>query len=181
MSQPQERVLTQVAFVVEDIESTIHHWIDVMGIGPWQWMENIPLREVTYRGQPAELELSAAVAFSGSVQIELITQHNDGPSAYRDVVRDGSNGFHHICVFPKDYDAEVARYEKMGCEMATGGVVDASDLRFCYMDARDKLNCMVEIVDNPAGHLVVWADLIKATEEWDGKTDPIRRIPLGAI
>lgn len=39
----------------------------------------------TCRGGPAEIDMSAAVAQSGSVQIELIAQHDDKPSPYLDM------------------------------------------------------------------------------------------------
>ena len=54
--------LTQNAYVVRDIKKSMQQWHDVFGIGPFILLPNIPLTQVTYRGQPAELEISAAIA-----------------------------------------------------------------------------------------------------------------------
>jgi len=37
---------------------------------------------------------------------------------------------------------------------------------------------MVELVDAPEGGSIVWAALREATDNWDGKTDPIRTMGL---
>lgn len=178
MAQHENSILTQNAYVVRDIRESMNMWMDNFGVGPFFLMNNIVVDDVTYRGKPAELELSAAIAYSGNVQIELIVQHSDGPSAYRDVVPKGQEGFHHICTYPDDYDAELARFEAAGFPAATTGLVKSSGTRFCYMDAREKLNCMIELVDMPGGPMKVWAPLKEIADNWDGKTDPIREFDL---
>lgn len=178
MARTQNNILTQNAYVVRDLGTSMTFWMDTFDIGPFFVIPHIPLTDVTYRGAPAELDISAALAFSGNIQIELIEQHNDGPSAYRDVVPAGEEGFHHICLYPDDYEGFVARYEAMGYPIAGGGALASSGTRFAYMDARARLNCMVEIVDAPGGTGAMWGPLLEATDTWDGVTDPIRTISL---
>jgi hypothetical protein len=176
--QNTSSILTQNAYVVRDIEDAMNTWIEVMGVGPFFYMKHIPLADMKHRGNAIDLDISAAVAFSGSVQIELIQQHNSGPSAYRDVVPEGQDGFHHICLYPDSYDDLLAQYLAKGIPMSMEGKVASTGGRFCYVDAREKLNCMVEIVDVPAGGSAMWAPLRDATDNWDGKTDPIRVMEL---
>jgi catechol 2,3-dioxygenase-like lactoylglutathione lyase family enzyme len=179
MQQHQNLVITQNAWVVDNLDAAIARFNRTMKVGPWFMIPKIALNTVLYRGQPAELDISVAVAFAGHVQLELIEQHNDGPSAYRDAVPKGQNGYHHICFYPDDYDAELARYKAMGYEVATSGqVTSANNRRFCYIDTRKDLNCMVELVDAPEGASIVWEALRAATDSWDGKTDPIRSMSL---
>ncbi|MEN3976615.1 VOC family protein [Emcibacter sp. SYSU 3D8] len=179
MKQHQNLVITQNAWVVRDLDQAIARFTRTMKVGPWFMIPKIALNTVMYRGKPAELDISVAVAFAGHVQLELIEQHNDSPSAYRDTVPKGQDGYHHICFYPDDYDAELARYMSMGYEVATSGqVTSANDRRFCYIDTRKDLNCMVELVDAPEGGSVVWAALREATDNWDGRTDPIRTMGL---
>ena len=142
----------------------MHQWMDTMGIGPFFLLPHIPLTDVTYRGGAIDLDMSAAVALSGNVQIELIEQHNSGPSAYRDVVPEGEEGFHHMCIYPDDYDKTMADYEARGMPVAMSGRVASSGMRFCYVDARSNLNCMMELVDNPGGTSTLWAPLRQATD-----------------
>lgn len=179
MLQHQNQIITQNAYVVRDMDEAIARWRKVVNIGPVFVMSHISLHAVTYRGEAAELDITAAVAFAGHVQLEFIVQHNDAPSAYRDVVPAGQEGFHHICFYPDDYDAELARYEAMGFPVATSGRVGSADgMRFCYVDTRSSLNCMVELVDAPDGAGPMWATLREATDNWDGKTDPVRQFTL---
>ncbi len=178
MPQHVNSILTQNAYVVRDIEASMQAWIETMGIGPFFLLPHIKLTDMQYRGTPIEIDMSAAVAFSGSVQIELIEQHSSGPSAYRDVVPEGEEGFHHICLYPDDYDAVVAQYAAKDMPVSMDGKVASSGARFCYMDARPQLNCMVELVDFPGGASALWQPLRDATEDWDGKTDQVRIMEL---
>ena len=43
----------------------------------------------TYRGTASGVDMQVAVAQAGPVQIELIQQHCDRPSVYRDLVEHG--------------------------------------------------------------------------------------------
>jgi len=175
-----DNILTQNAYVVRDIQASMKAWINDFGIGPFFLMPHINLKNVMHRGIKIDLDISAAVALSGNVQIELIEQHNVGPSAYRDVVPTGREGFHHICLYPKDYDAIQADYVAKGMPIAMEGEVASNGTRFCYMDATARLNCMVELVDVPGGGgtSTMWGPLREATENWDGVSDPIRVMEL---
>ncbi len=81
----------------------------------------------------------------GGIQLELIEQHNDVPSCYRDLFAPGTEGLHHVAVAPEDFDAEVARYESQGCPQAFGGLYEGN--RFVYMDTTASLGIMVELVE----------------------------------
>ncbi len=56
-------------------------------------------------------EFSTALAQAGDLHIELVEQHCDSPSVYRDIFPKGEEGFHHVAVIAEDFDAEIARYE----------------------------------------------------------------------
>jgi hypothetical protein len=89
----------QTAFIVNDLEESCAKWARTMGIGPFTLLENIDLPNIIYRGEPGELNLSAALAASGDLQVELIQPHHDHPSVYRDYYPTGQEGYHHIGVF----------------------------------------------------------------------------------
>lgn len=178
MPRTQNNTLNQNCYVVRDLEESMHYWMDALGIGPFFHLPHIGLSNIIHRGAPAALDISAAVAFSGNIQIELIVQHNDGPSPYRDVVAAGEEGFHHICLYPDDYAGFISKYEAMGCPVAGGATITSTGTEFVYMDARERLNCMVELVDLPSDGGQIWAPMIEATDAWDGVTDPIRVMQL---
>jgi hypothetical protein len=157
--------LRQSAFIVNDLDQAIRKWETNFGIGPFFCLRHIKFREIRYRGQLAELDISLALAFSGDHNVELIEQHNDGPSAYRDTYAKGEEGFHHIIIFPDNYESEVARYESLGFSAATTGLVNEDGLRFAYMDTRSTLGCMVEIVSHGAP-TAFWKPMIDASKQW---------------
>ena len=72
--QRQGQTITQNAHVVVDIHEAMERWMKVMGIGPFFFMEKIELVDIIYRGEPSHLEVVAALAFAGDLQIELIEQ-----------------------------------------------------------------------------------------------------------
>ena len=76
--------MRQVGIVVRDIEKAMRHWVEVCGVGPWFYAEQLPLDEFRYGGRPYDLKVSIALANSGDVQLELIQQRNNVPSLYRD-------------------------------------------------------------------------------------------------
>ena len=51
----------------------------------------------TYRGTASGVNVQVAIAQAGPVQIELIKQHCDRASVYRDLIEQGESGFHQLC------------------------------------------------------------------------------------
>ena len=71
--------IIQNGYVVRDIQTAMRHWIEVLGIGPWFYIEHLPVTDFQYKGQPSPVDVSIALANSGPLQAELIQQHNDAP------------------------------------------------------------------------------------------------------
>ncbi|MBA4354518.1 MAG: methylmalonyl-CoA epimerase [Novosphingobium sp.] len=165
--------LMQVAFIVDDVEAAAKAWIATTGIGPFFMVPHIQLSEMTYRGAPGEgLDFSVALAQSGGMQVELIQQHCDRPSAYRDTIAKGTQGFHHFCIYTDDYDATRQRYVDQGFAVA----VDSKfgEMRFCYVDTSPSLGCMIEIVERNEVQSEAFTAIAQGAADWDGVTDPIR-------
>jgi len=134
---------------------------------------HIELAEFDYRGAKGEgMDFSVAIAQSGGMQIELIEQHCDRPSAYRDLVARGARGFHHIAFYPEDYDAAYAFYRGQGHVSAVDGVFGVH--RFSYIDTSASIGCMVELIERNGVQSDFFDRIAKASADWDGRTDPIR-------
>jgi hypothetical protein len=82
--------MRQVGIVVRDIEKAMRHWVEVCGVGPWFYAEQLPMDEFRYKGRIYDLKVSIALANSGDVQLELIQQRNDVPSLYSDFLAAGT-------------------------------------------------------------------------------------------
>ena len=61
--------IRQMGYVVRDIEDAMHHWIEVCGVGPWFYIDKLPMFDFYYRGQAGDPHLSIALANSGDVQV----------------------------------------------------------------------------------------------------------------
>ena len=170
----------QAAFIVDDVEAAARAWIATTGIGPFFLVPHIQLAEARYRGAPSDgIEFSVAIAQSGGTQIELIQQHCDRPSAYRDTIAKGETGFHHFCIYTDAYDAARQRYLDQGFVSAVDGVFGA--MRFCYVDTSPALGCMIEIVEQDDAQTAAFTRIAEAARDWDGHTDPIRPLFPGVM
>lgn len=163
----------QIAMIVEDLDEACRNWIETTGIGPFLVVRHLVLDEYDHRGKKASgLDFSVGIAQSGGVQIELIQQHCDNPSAYRDTIAKGEGGFHHLGVYTADYDAAYAHYIDQGFEAAVDGTF--AGLRFSYIDTSKSIGCMVELIEESPAQTEFFKRIAAAARDWDGKTDPIR-------
>ena len=166
----------QNGYVVRDIEAAMKHWTEVLGVGPFFHIPELRTDTFFYRGEPSSPRISIALANSGNLQIELIQQHDDAPSMYRDFLRAGHEGLQHVSSWEEDIDAVIARAEAAGHRIAQSGSV-ASGVRFVYFDTELHPGTVFE-VSNLAGPFAVLPEMIAdAARGWDG-SDPVRVLEL---
>ncbi|GAB4142558.1 MAG: VOC family protein [Sphingomonadales bacterium] len=163
----------QTAFVVDDIDAAMHHWLKTYNTGPFYIMRHAQIEDLRYRGKPGQVDASFAMAQAGGIQIELCAQHNDGPSAYRDTFPKGQEGFHHMCSVTLDYDAEMAHFRALGFEPAMEGRF--GEMRFSYLDTRKAFGFMTEVIEEWEPVRAVHQQVADAAQNWDG-SDPIREL-----
>ena len=170
----RNRNIMQLCWVVPDLKAAVESWVKTQGVGPFFWFEQIVFDEPLYRGKAAEpVNVSAAMAQAGDVQIELVCQHDDRPSFWRDLVPAGKSGFHHVAIYVDDYDAEVGTYLQNGAQIAFSGKMMGSPV--CWIEANPSQGFMVEVITkNPVAD-AVFGQIRAAGQNWDGK-DPIRTL-----
>ncbi len=164
--------IMQVAYIVEDIEKAMKHWTENVGIGPFYLFEHFELLDYKYRGTPSELDITLAMAYSGSMAFELIVQHSPSPSVYTEVIEKRGYGFHHWAVSTRTFDDDVARYEKSGAEQALYGMVPIG-ARAGYADTYDKLGGFIELIEIKDEVEELFSMIKSGSVDWDGK-DPVR-------
>ena len=104
--------IRQIAFVVRSLDRTLRYWTETLGVGPFFVFRNMSPEDFRYRGEPSPApRLSVALGNSGDLQVELIEQHDDRPSAYRDFLAAGREGFQHVSSWltRAEYDATLVR------------------------------------------------------------------------
>jgi hypothetical protein len=173
----RERLLAypvlQYAYVVNDLDEGIRHWVEVMGAGPFFVMRDFLGKDLVYRGSPSTTRVDYAFGQCGPVQIQLIAQDDPGPSIYRDMYAPGEGGFHHVCALVpmEDWDGQVGRFSSAGYALASSLTTTVPAV---YFDCRDDLGHFVELYGRTERTEGFFASVRRAHEEWDGVTDPIR-------
>lgn len=167
----------QSSWVVRDIQAAMRRWVATTGVGPFFLNPDAMVREGRYRGTPTAPRYSVALAQSQGMQIELIEQHDQVPSIYRDIGDPGEAGtFHHMACFVDDAEAEFARYAALGAPLAFDGWFGT--MRLGYVDTRHQLGCMIEVLEHNADVERLFGLIAAAAVGWDG-SDPIRAFPPG--
>ena len=112
--------LRQLGYVVRDIEAAMRCWTEVNGVGPFFYIERVPLSAFTFRGEPSQPDISIALAFSGTAQVELIQQRNRAPSMYLEYLDAGQEGLQHVAYWPDDYEQAMRLASEQGLGDRTG-------------------------------------------------------------
>lgn len=174
--------MRQIAFVVHDLDAALRYWTQTLGVGPFFVLRKLSPETFQYRGQPSPPpSITIALANSGDVQVELIQQHDERPSAYRDFLSSGREGFQHVSSWltRAEYDATVARLQAAGTPIAHEGTIPGSGVRFAYF-ATDTAagGLLFEIADVMEPGIYPMMQMIaEAARTWDG-SDPVRELPL---
>jgi len=173
MSQP-DRAIMQLGYVVENLDEALEHWTQAMGVGPFFVMEGLEILDTRYRGQATDIDLTVALAYSGTMCVELIKQNDEEPSVYSELLeRTGCGGFHHWAIGTEQFDEEVARYRSRGYDEAFSGKVAVGD-QYAYMDTQEDLGGMIELIKLTPAVRELFGNIEAAAADWDG-ADPIRR------
>src|SRR5205085_2999920 len=124
--------IRQIAFVVRDLEGALDYWTKTLGVGPFYVMRNMTPDDFRYRGAASPPpRMSIALGNSGDLQVEIIEQHDDRPSAYRDFLDSGREGMQHVSawVTRDEYDGITKRMHDEGVEVVHDGRLAAADVR----------------------------------------------------
>ncbi len=160
----------QHAYYVSDLEGACIKWHELHGAGPFIVAPHHRTKKFQYRGTHQEADVSYAFGYLGDIQIQLITQHDDTPSIYRDMYQAGENGFHHAGCLVNDFAAARERMLAQGfvnaCELWADGVNAA------YFDTRSVNGGFTEIHGDPAHILAAFATWKRAHQNKQPGDDP---------
>lgn len=167
--------IRQLGYVVDDIEAAMKHWTDVLGIGPFFYFPKIVVVDSIYRGEPQPLELAVALSNSGPLQIELMTQLNDTPSALTEFSAEHGEGLHHIAYWTDKFDAKLAEVKAAGYEVWHSGAIGSKDNRFAYLSTHSHGGTVIELSEISGVKGQLFAHIAQVAAAWDG-TNPIRKL-----
>jgi hypothetical protein len=165
--------VVQQGYVVPDLKATMNHWIEVLGVGPFFLFEHLHPEQADYKGQAVDLDISAAFAYCGEQQIELIQQHNDKPSVYLDFLKEHpQGGLHHLAFWTQGNEALLERLKKEGHSLR---VAQRYGANHSYLETDLFPGTMVQLMHASDAYLGMFQIVKTAAQNWDG-TEPVRTL-----
>ena len=159
--------LCQNAYVVDNIETAVTYWTQVIGVGPFFRFPRMSIVSGTLHGAPNIPRFGAAIAYSGELTIELVQP--DGPSIFQDFADQGGTGVHHNCLFTDDFSSETHRLVQAGGSIIQSmEMSDGSLLAYIQMDGPTPIIIEVAQLSSPARGL--FDKLHRAAQDWDRVT-----------
>ena len=138
------RPLTQVAFLVKDIDTAKAAWATVLEVPVPEYRLTVPGRErnLTYLGLPTAAQAKLAFFNLGPVQIELIEPVEGlGPSVWHEA----PEGIHHLAFRTTNMAATRDTLAALGIPLVFRG--DAGEGQVAYFDAREPLGLYFEFAE----------------------------------
>lgn len=164
-----------LGFIVRDIDAAMEHWRTGFGVGPFVQVMRSAAGERVFRGQPVDLDLTLAFAYSGDVQIEIIQQRNDGPSPFAEFLNAGREGLHHVGFWsdqPREAGERLMAAGYQACYRS--GALDPKN-GATYFEPPGSGQSMVEVMSKTPAKSAMYARLKALGERWDGRS-PVRRV-----
>jgi hypothetical protein len=165
----------QNGYVIRDIDAAMKHWSEVLGVGPWFYIDRVQTDWFRHRGVDSAVEMSIALANTGDLQIELIQQRNDAPSMYKEFLDAGHEGLHHLAYWSHDYQGLYDRAADLGYRVGHEGQIGGEQGRFAYFDTEAHPGTIIEISDISGGKGAFFEHVRKAALDWEG-AEPIRPV-----
>ena len=171
----------QLGYIVPDVDASMRFYAETMRIGPFTCNRGFKAPDGWYRGSSEMPELTIAHAYSGRLFIELIEQHDDTPSVYKEHIDKYGYGLHHygLAIAPQEYDETLERFFSLEFENIFTDQLPG-DVRIRYIgpktpEALDKIRsesgvCYLECVEVKPGEATFFSGMIEAASTWDGTT-----------
>lgn len=163
----------QIAYVVEDLEAAIAHFVRDTGAGPFFVLPHFLAPGQVYRGTPSTADVTLAMGFAGQTWFELIQPLDDEPSVYRETIAARGHGFHHFGIAFRDVEAALPRYRADGWREAFRASVPTGGEVVYLENPAAPAPGFLELLPATPGMDETFTRFWKAAQDWDGK-DPIR-------
>ncbi len=141
------RRVCQIAIVVRDIDRAARHWSTFLGLPIPPTITTASGDKVgqTYRGEPSNARCKLAFFQMDNTVVELI-EPLGGASSWQAVLEEKGEGVHHIAFNVVDTAGKTRSLAEQGLSvMHQGG--DPATGQFSYIDSRDKLGVIVELLE----------------------------------
>ena len=160
--------VVQIAYFVENIESSALLANKRFGAGPFFIAREIPLDWAIHRGRKSTLVHSSAYGQWGNVMLELVQQDSTGASPFRDLFDEGQFGLHHIASMVPSLQQAYDHFQEQQIEIATRART-TSGVEFAFVDTLSILGHFVEIYEDSEQLQGFYRMVAAASENWQGQ------------
>lgn len=164
----------QVAYAVPDVFAAAARWAVDFGAGPFFVRSHIDVNEVVHRGRPATFDHSSAYGQWGSIMVELVHDHGDGPSVVRDLYQPDQSGLHHLAFFVDDVASSVLALAERGHQLAMSARTPGGTA-FHFVDAVATCGHFLELYQRSERLQGFYEMVAGASRGWNG-ADPVRSL-----
>jgi hypothetical protein len=168
--------IKQIAYLVEDLDSSLKRWSDFAGIGPWTVYTNVGLNGWC-RGQDTRVVINVGLSYQDEVQIEIIRVLSKTPSPYQDANGRTLVGMHHIAWMSGDLEADIEKAGSRGLKLAFRAENPAS--KVAYFESPIEPGILYEFIQTSPMLLEGFAQGVEASRNWDGREHILTTIDLG--
>jgi len=126
----------QVGIIVADLDAFLDAIQTLLGLDGFEVIEYPPEDiepETTYYGQPAGFTARIAFRDFGKFQLEVV-EPGEGPSVFRDFLRDHGPGLHHIRFTEPAFDQICEEFEGQGIRQIASGKGAHGTSKWAYFD-----------------------------------------------
>lgn len=162
----------QQGYVVPDVQAAMQHWL-ARGVGPFflEKLENFP---AVVDGKEVLLNITAAFAYSGDQQIEVIQPDDDKQTIYQEFLAENpKGGLQHLAVWVDDIQQTLGELKAAGQNFQ---VRQQYGDRHAYVDSTDSPGVMIQLMARGEAIEALFRMVRNGAESWDGADRPVRRI-----
>jgi methylmalonyl-CoA/ethylmalonyl-CoA epimerase len=146
--------ITQIGYVVADLERTMKAYHHAFGWGPWRVYDVVPPQHhhALLRGRPVEGGTRIAIASCGTLDIELI-QPLHGESQHAEFLSQHGPSINHILVRRYEDGVEISIDPSvLGLPSLASGSF-GEGVHYNYLDGREEFATLLEIVQGSTAEL----------------------------
>ena len=151
----ENKKIAQVGVIVRDVEQAARRYWEILGMGPWVFMDFKPphVSDCFLHGVPvisSDFGVKAAIGYLGDLQFELL-EPTYGSSTHMEFLKMHGEGIHHVSfgMIP-DHDEVLSIALKQGIEVESTGVLGGATT-FTYLATQNDLGTIWEFTKEKKG------------------------------
>jgi hypothetical protein len=166
----------QVAYMVEDIDSSTKHWSEIVGVGPWTIYRNVGLK-AQWRGQDTDLKINVGLSYRDGLQVELIQPVSKAISPYQHDDGRIKVGMHHMAWTTQDFERDLAKAKAQGLTQVFAATNSVT--KVAYFEAPNEPGVLIEMIEVNDQMQAGFDQGIAASRAWDGRERILMDIDFG--